>query len=246
MLEPIKVENLSLGYGGTPVLTQVNVEFPKDKITVVMGGSGNGKSTLLKSLIGLLPPVSGKVFYNDASLYDVSPEQKQELLHRIGVLYQGGALWSDRTVAENVAFPLEEFTTLPPAQIKEIVDYKLSLVGLTGVDDRYPEELSGGMKKRASLARAMALDPEILFLDEPSSGLDPLNSRRLDELILELQAGLKTSFVVITHDLQSIHTIAQYAIFVNKGHVESQGTLDELKSKGSKEVKEFLSGYKQV
>jgi phospholipid/cholesterol/gamma-HCH transport system ATP-binding protein len=243
MLEPIRVENLTLGYGETDVLKNITLTLPQKTITVVMGGSGCGKSTLLKGLLGLLPPRSGKVFFGDASLYDLTAEERSQLLRRIGVLYQGGALWSDRTVAENVAFPLEEFTTLPARQIHDIVCYKLSLVGLEGSGDVYPEDLSGGMRKRAALARSMALDPQVLFLDEPSAGLDPLNSRRLDELILQLHAGLGTSFVVITHDVQSIHTIAQECVFIDKGQIAAQGKLKELESEGPAEAREFLAGY---
>lgn len=243
MLEPLKVENLTLGYGTKRVLTELNVEFPQQKITVVMGGSGSGKSTLLKGLLGLLPPMSGKVFYDKTSLYDVEPEERASLLRHVGVLYQGGALWSDRTVGENVAFPLEEFTTLPRAQIRDLVKFKLSLVGLEGAEKLYPDELSGGMRKRASLARAMALDPEVLFLDEPSAGLDPLNARRLDNLILQLREGLGTSFIVITHDVESIRIIAQHGIFIEKGKVTASGTLKEIEAGPSQAAKEFLKGY---
>ncbi len=243
MLEPLRVENVTLGYGSKKVLSDINVEFPQKKITVVMGGSGSGKSTLLKGLLGLLPPMQGKIFYDQTSLYDVEAEERANLLRHVGVLYQGGALWSDRTVGENVSFPLEEFTTLPTSQIKELVKFKLSLVGLDGAEKLYPDELSGGMRKRASLARAMALDPEILFLDEPSAGLDPLNARRLDNLILQLREGLGTSFIVITHDLESIRTIAQHGIFIEKGKVTATGTLKEIENGKSETAKEFLRGF---
>lgn len=243
MLEPLKVENLTLGYGTKKVLTDINLKFPEKKITVVIGGSGSGKSTLLKGLLGLLPPIQGKVFYNKDSLYEVEPEERADLLRHVGVLYQGGALWSDRTVGENVAFPLEEFTELPASQIRDLVRFKLSLVGLEGAEKLYPDELSGGMRKRASLARAMALDPEILFLDEPSAGLDPLNARRLDQLILQLREALGTSFIVITHDLESIRDIAQHAVFLEKGKVGAVGTLKELENGPSQAAQEFLRGY---
>lgn len=243
MLEPLKVENLSLGYGARRILSDITLEFPQGKITVVMGGSGGGKSTLLKGLIGLLPPMTGKVFYNKTSLYEVEVEEREKLLRHIGVLYQGGALWSDRTVGENIAFPLEEFTQLSRGQIRDLVRYKLSLVGLEGAEGLYPDELSGGMRKRASLARAMALDPEILFLDEPSAGLDPLNARRLDKLIVQLREALGTTFIVITHDLESIRAIAQNGIFLEKGHVAARGTLAELENGPSQAAKDFLKGY---
>ena len=246
MLEPIKVENLSLGYGTTPVLNNISLTLPQKTITVVMGGSGCGKSTFLKGIIGLLPPTTGKVLYGDQSLYDLPNEERGELLRKIGVLYQGGALFSSRTVGENVSFPLEEFTRLSPTQIRDLMRYKLALVGLDGTENLYPEELSGGMRKRASLARAMALDPQILFLDEPSAGLDPLNSRRLDELVLELHEGLGTSFVVITHELASIHAIAQNCVFIDGGKVAAQGTIKELESKGPQGAKDFLRGYQEA
>lgn len=243
MLEPLSVKNLSLGYGASIVLHNLNLTLPEKTITVIMGGSGCGKSTLLKGLIGLLPPMTGQVFYNQASIYDLPSEKRAQFLRRIGVLYQGGALWSDRTVGENVAFPLEEFTELPARQIRDIVRYKLSLVGLEGAEELLPNELSGGMRKRAALARAMALDPQVLFLDEPSAGLDPLNSRRLDELILRLHEGLGTGFIVITHELQSIYDIAEHCIFIDSGHISAEGSLDDLQKNGPQEARDFLAGY---
>jgi phospholipid/cholesterol/gamma-HCH transport system ATP-binding protein len=243
MIEPIAVENLSLGYADKTVLENVNLQFLSGTITVIMGGSGQGKSTLLKGLIGLLPPIKGRILYENDSLYEIPIEKKEGLLRHIGVLYQGGALWTDRTVAENVAFPLEEFTSLPERQIQDIVRYKLALVGLEKAANTYPEDLSGGMRKRASLARAMSLDPAVLFLDEPSSGLDPLTSARLDELILQLHEGLGTSFIIISHDVHSIQRIAEQCVFIDKGTVAATGTPKQLEKSGSREVRGFLSGY---
>ncbi len=243
MQEKISVENLSLGYGERAILSGVSFELPQNTITVVMGGSGCGKSTLMKGMIGLLQPQEGKVFYNGDSLYDLELDPRAEKLRHIGVLYQGGALWSDRTVAENVAFPLEEFTELGAARIAEIVHYKLALVGLEGAEELYPNELSGGMRKRVALARAMALDPAVLFLDEPSAGLDPLNSRRLDELILQLKEGLGTSFVVITHELASIFRIAEHCLYLEGGKLTAEGTLEELKASSSSGAQKFLESH---
>jgi phospholipid/cholesterol/gamma-HCH transport system ATP-binding protein len=242
-IQPLKVENLSLGYGEKMVLGGVSFELHRGTVNVVMGGSGCGKSTLLKSLIGLLPPKSGRVLFAGEALYELPPEARRERLRQIGVLYQGGALWSDRTVAENVAFPLEEFTKLPQKAMRELVRYKLALVGLEGADDLYPDELSGGMRKRASLARAMALDPEVLFLDEPSAGLDPLNARRLDDLILQLNEGLGTTFVVVTHDIESVHRIAEQCLFLEGGCLAAVGSARELEVGSCAGARAFLSGY---
>jgi phospholipid/cholesterol/gamma-HCH transport system ATP-binding protein len=180
-----------------------------------MGGSGCGKSTLLRHLIGLLYPAAGRVFYNGEDFTDADDEQRARILHKSGVTFQGGALWSSMTLAENVAFPLEEFTDLDPEAIRETVSLKLALVGLRGFEDLYPAEISGGMCKRASLARAIALDPEILFFDEPSAGLDPVSARRLDDLIFQVRDSLGTTVVVVTHELASIFAIADRALFLD-------------------------------
>jgi phospholipid/cholesterol/gamma-HCH transport system ATP-binding protein len=180
-----------------------------------MGGSGCGKSTVLRALIGLLEPVKGEVRYGSFDFTKASPEERQGILRRIGVLYQSGALWSSMTLAENVGLPLGEYTRLKPDEIREVAALKLALVGLRGFEDYYPAEISGGMQKRAGIARAMALDPEILFLDEPSAGLDPITSRRLDELILALRASLETTIVVVTHDLESLLTIGDNSVFLD-------------------------------
>ncbi len=180
-----------------------------------MGGSGSGKSTLLRHLIGLLRPARGDVFYGDTSFWEADPEERESMMRRFGVLYQSGALWSSMTLAENIGLPLGEYTDLTPGQIREVASLKLALVGLTGFEDYYPSQISGGMKKRAGLARAMALDPEILFFDEPSAGLDPINSRLLDNLILELKESLGATVVVVTHELASIFTIGDNSVFLD-------------------------------
>jgi phospholipid/cholesterol/gamma-HCH transport system ATP-binding protein len=211
----ITVRDLTLAYGGNVVLQNVSFDVQRSDVFVVIGGSGAGKSTLLRSLIGLLEPVSGDVSYQGQSLVQADAAARERLLRRFGVLFQSGALWSGLSLAQNVALPLEELTDLSPAEIDEMVQLKLALVGLRGFGDFLPNELSGGMRKRAGLARAMALDPEILFFDEPSSGLDPINARRLDELMLELRTSLGTTLVVVTHDLASIFTIGTDGVYLD-------------------------------
>jgi phospholipid/cholesterol/gamma-HCH transport system ATP-binding protein len=184
-------------------------------VFIVMGGSGCGKSTLLRCMVGLLRPVTGEIRYGDTSLWDGSEAQRESLLRGFGILYQGGALWSSMTLAENVAMPLEMYTSLTRRKIREVVSLKLALVGLTGFEDYYPSEISGGMRKRAALARAMALDPEILFFDEPSAGLDPVSAKLLDDLILELQRSLGTTIVIVTHELASIFAIGNNSVFLD-------------------------------
>ncbi len=210
----IVVRNLSLGYGERLILQDLNFSIRRGEIFVIMGGSGSGKSTLLRALIGLVEPLAGEIFYGDLN-FTTALEERERVLRRIGVLYQGGALWSSMTLAENVGLPLAEFTDLGPDEIREIVSLKLALVGLKGFEDFYPNELSGGMRKRGGLARAIALDPEVLFFDEPSSGLDPVSARLLDDLILELRASLGATIIVVTHDLASIFAIADRALFLD-------------------------------
>jgi phospholipid/cholesterol/gamma-HCH transport system ATP-binding protein len=166
-------------------------------------------------LIGLKSPLKGQVFYGDVDFWESDPEERDRIIRRAGVMYQSGALWSSMTLAENVALPLETYTDLNPRQIREVVKMKLALVGLAGFEEFYPSEISGGMQKRAGIARAMAMDPEVLFFDEPSAGLDPVSARRLDELILQLQESLGTTMVVVTHELASIFTIANNSVFLD-------------------------------
>lgn len=211
----IEVRDLTVGYGDFVVQRGVTFEVRKGDIFIVMGGNGCGKSTLMRTMIGLLPPVEGSVRYGGQDFWQAAPAERQRLKRRLGILFQGGALWSSLTLAENVAMPLAELTELPQQRIDEIVSFKLSLVGLAGCEELYPAELSGGMRKRAGLARAMALDPEILVIDEPSSGLDPLTARRLDDLILELRDSLRTTFVIVTHELASILAIGDNSIYLD-------------------------------
>jgi len=211
----IRVRDLTLAYGDVVLMHDLSFDIGRGDIFIIMGGSGSGKSTLLKNMIGLLEPARGEVLYGDTSFTAADPDVRDRLLRRCGILYQSGALWSSLTLAENVALPLEQHTDLSPEDIREVVALKLALVGLRGFEDHYPGEISGGMQKRAGLARAMALDPEVLFFDEPSAGLDPISSRRLDELILELRASLRATVVVVTHELASIFAIGDNSVFLD-------------------------------
>jgi phospholipid/cholesterol/gamma-HCH transport system ATP-binding protein len=211
----LEVEGLNLSYGDYQVLENISFSAKKGECMVVMGGSGCGKSTLLKSMIGLLPPNEGKVFVDSIDLWSLKSQEKNSIFRKYGVLFQGGALWGAMNLVENVSLPLEIHTELTSSEIEELARYKLNLVGLSVYGGFYPSQLSGGMKKRAGLARAMALDPDILFLDEPSAGLDPVNSHRLDNLINELKVSLGMTFVVVTHELPSIFDIADDSIFLD-------------------------------
>jgi phospholipid/cholesterol/gamma-HCH transport system ATP-binding protein len=211
----ISVRDLTMAYGSFVVMHDLNFEIAEKDIFVIMGGSGCGKSTLLRHLIGLREPAKGEIFYQGENFTTTSLEKRGEFIRRFGVMYQSGALWSSLTLAENIAMPLEENTQLSAKAISELVSYKLALVGLSGYEDYYPAQISGGMNKRAGIARAMALDPEILFLDEPGAGLDPLSSRRLDDLILRLRDSLGSTVVIVTHELASIFAIANNSIFLD-------------------------------
>jgi phospholipid/cholesterol/gamma-HCH transport system ATP-binding protein len=211
----IFVRNLTMAYGSLVLQRDLTFCVQHGDIFIIMGGSGCGKSTLLRHLVGLQAPAQGEVFYDGQSLWQVEPTERERMMRRFGVLYQSGALWSSMTLAENIALPLEQYTNLGPSQIGELVSLKLALVGLVGFEDYYPSELSGGMQKRAGLARAMALDPDILFFDEPSAGLDPVSSRRLDDLILELRDSLGATVVMVTHELASILTIGTNSVFLD-------------------------------
>jgi phospholipid/cholesterol/gamma-HCH transport system ATP-binding protein len=211
----IEVRNLTMAYGYFVVMRDINFKVKHKEIFIIMGGSGCGKSTLLRHLIGLLEPAAGEIFYNGVNFTQAEPEQRQRMLRRFGVTYQSGALWSSMTLAENVGLPLVEFTNLTPAEIREVASLKLAMVGLKGYEDFYPAQISGGMQKRAGLARAIALDPEVLFFDEPSAGLDPITSRLLDNLILEMRDSLGSTVVVVTHELASIFTIGDNSVLLD-------------------------------
>jgi phospholipid/cholesterol/gamma-HCH transport system ATP-binding protein len=211
----IEVRGMNMAYGSFVLIQDLNFTIRRGDIFVIMGGSGSGKSTLLRQMIGLKRPARGQVLYDGVSFWDADPETREQLMHRFGVLYQSGALWSSMTLAENVALPLGEYTDLSPAAIRDVASLKLALVGLAGFEDYYPSEISGGMRKRAGLARAMAMDPEVLFFDEPSAGLDPISSRLLDDLILELRNSLGATVVMVTHELPSIFGIANNSVFLD-------------------------------
>ncbi len=211
----ISVRNLTMAYGSFVVMRDLNFEIAEKDIFVIMGPSGCGKSTLLRHLIGLMEPAEGSILYDGKDFTATDPTERGDFIRRFGVTYQSGALWSSLTLAENIALPLEENTELPGKTIRDLVSYKLSLVGLSGYEDYYPSQISGGMNKRAGIARAMALDPEILYLDEPGAGLDPLSSRRLDDLILGLRDSLGSTVVIVTHELASIFAIANNSIFLD-------------------------------
>ncbi len=204
-----------MAYGDFVVQRDLNFEVNRGDIFIIMGGSGCGKSTLLRHMVGLIEPAKGRVFYEDVSFWETEPESRRLMMRRFGILYQGGALWSSMTLAENIALPLKNYTDLKKGDIAEIATLKLSLVGLAGFEDYYPSEISGGMRKRAALARAMALDPEILFFDEPSAGLDPISARLLDDLILELRESLGATIVIVTHELASIFATGNNSVFLD-------------------------------
>lgn len=233
-----------MAYGDFVIQRDLTFDIMSGEIFIIMGDSGSGKTALLKHLIGLVRPKSGEIYYQDQNFWAGSDESRKLASRRFGVLYQSGALWSSMTVAENVALPLSTYSDYSDNDIAEIVAFKLSLVGLDGFESYYPSEISGGMKKRAGLARAMALDPEILFFDEPSAGLDPISSRRLDDLILELRDGLGATIVMVTHELASMFAIGDRGVFVD-ADARTQtalGTISDLRAHPpTAKVKEFLS-----
>ena len=211
----IQVQNLTMAYGDFVIQRDLTFDINRGEVFIIMGDSGCGKSTLLRHFIGLKSPAKGQILYDGESFWDADPAEQVRVMRRFGVLFQSGALWSSMTLAENVSLALEEYTDLSKSEMRELASIKLALVGLAGFEDFYPSEISGGMQKRAGLARAMALDPEILFFDEPSAGLDPISSRRLDELILELRDSLGSTVVVVTHELASIFAIADNSVFLD-------------------------------
>ena len=238
----IEVRDLTMAYGDYVIQRDLNFTVERGDIFVIMGGSGCGKSTLLKQMIGLARPARGTVLYDGEDYWAASEDARIERQRGFGVLFQAGALWSSLTLAENVALPLQEFTDLSGDLIDEIVSLKLSLVGLGGFESFYPSEISGGMKKRAGLARAMALDPAILFFDEPSAGLDPISSRRLDDLILELRDSLGATVVLVTHELASIFAIANNSVFLDADTrtMIASGPPRQLAASGPDQVRNFL------
>lgn len=227
----IRVQNLTVRYGEDTILRDVSFDVFPGEIMAVLGRSGCGKSTLFKAMIGLIESADGTVFIDGIMVHAMSDEENDKMLRKVGVLFQSGALFSSMTVAENIAFPLRQFTRLPEKNIGQLVKIKLSQVGLAGREHYLPAELSGGMQKRAALARAMALDPKILFFDEPSAGLDPVTSAELDETILNITQALGTTIIIITHELESIFHVASRVIMLDAEErgIIARGTPDELK-----------------
>jgi phospholipid/cholesterol/gamma-HCH transport system ATP-binding protein len=241
----IEIRDLTMAFGSFVLMRDINAKIRQGEICVIMGGGGSGKSTLLRHMIGLKRPAKGDVLYDGESFWHASDEARQQRLRSFGVVFQSGALWSSLTLEENVTLPLGEYTDLAAAEIRDIARFKLALVGLKGFEEYYPAEISGGMSKRASVARALALDPDVLFFDEPSAGLDPITSRNLDQLILELRDDLGATFVVVTHELRSIFAIADNSIFLDSHThtVRAQGNPHELlKNSTDRYVREFLTG----
>lgn len=245
----IVCQNLNMGYGSFVVQKNLNFTINRQDVFIIMGPSGCGKSSLLRVLVGLLPPLSGTVLYDGQDFWQLSEQERAHLLARTGLLFQSGALWSSKTLAQNIAMPLERHTSLTSKEIAEQVALKLSLVGLSGFEDFYPSEISGGMRKRAGLARALALDPEIVFFDEPSAGLDPISAALLDDLILELKKNLGMTIVVVTHDLDSIFNISTNSIYLDTATrtITAKGDPHFLRSDTSNpEVMRFLNRGKEL
>jgi phospholipid/cholesterol/gamma-HCH transport system ATP-binding protein len=232
-----------MAYGSFIIQKNLDFIIKRGEIFIIMGGSGCGKSTLMRHMLGLLKPASGDILFDGRDFWKLDREKREQMLRRMGVLYQSGALWSSMTLAENVGLVIEEYKDFNKHEIRDIVSYKLALVGLAGFEDFYPSEISGGMRKRAGLARAMALDPEILFFDEPSAGLDPISSHRLDDLILELRDSLGATIVVVTHELASIFAIADNSVFLDpetKTMIASGDPKQLLAESSDPKVQEFL------
>jgi len=211
----VEIRGLTMAYGDFVIQRDLDFAIQRGEIFAVIGTSGCGKTTLLRHLVGLKSPAKGEVLYEGESFWAADPERRELLMRRFGVMYQNGALWSSMTLAENVSLPLELFTDLQRGEIREIALFKLALMGLAGFGDFHPSEVSGGMQKRVGVARAMALDPDILYFDEPSAGLDPVSARHLDDLIRELRDSLGITMVIVTHELDSIFAVADRSVFLD-------------------------------
>jgi phospholipid/cholesterol/gamma-HCH transport system ATP-binding protein len=239
--EPIiRCENVVLGYRGEAVLTDIDIEIYRGQITALLGGSGSGKSTLLKTMVGLLPPMEGNVYLMGEDVYALDDERRRQLLQRTGMVFQYGALFGSRTILDNIALPLRQHTSLPEPVIHEMVRIKLALVGLEGLEDRLPADVSGGQRKRVSLARAAILDPEIIFCDEPSAGLDPVVAAGLDKVLRDFQRMLGMTMIIITHELESIKILADRVIMLADGTIRAIGTIEELSESTDELVHDFF------
>jgi len=236
----ISLKNLRVSYGDREILHGVTFDVQQGETLVILGGSGSGKSTLLRTLVGLERPTSGEIWIKGKNLATISDEELDTLRRHMGMSFQGGALFGSMTVGENVALPLREHTKLEDPTIEIMLRLKLDQVGLSGYEDFLPSQLSGGMKKRAAVARALAMDPEILFFDEPSAGLDPIIAAGIDELILELKKAFHMTIIVVTHELASAFLIADRMVLINKGDVVALGTSEEMRNSTHPRVRQFL------
>ena len=236
----IVVKNLRVNYGDREILHGISFEAPAGETLVILGGSGSGKSTLLRTLVGLEHPTQGEIWVGQHNFAAMTDSERDELRKKMGMSFQGGALFGSMTVGDNVALPLREHTQLDESTIHIIVRLKLDQVGLSGFESYMPAQLSGGMKKRAAIARALAMDPGMLFFDEPSAGLDPIIAAGIDELILKLKKAFRMTVVVVTHELASAFLIADHMILINKGNIVASGTPDELRSSAQPRVRQFL------
>jgi phospholipid/cholesterol/gamma-HCH transport system ATP-binding protein len=236
----ISVRNLRVNYGTREILHSISFDVPAGQTLVILGGSGSGKSTLLRTLVGLEQPTSGDIVMRGENIAAMSRSERDELRKKVGMSFQGGALFGSMTVGENVALPLREHTPLDDSTIQIIVRLKLDQVGLSGFEDYMPAQLSGGMKKRAAIARALAMDPEILFFDEPSAGLDPIIAAGIDELILKLKKAFRMTMVVVTHELASAFLIADRMILLDKGNIVANGTSEDLRDSKQPRVRQFM------
>lgn len=236
----ISLRDLRVRYGEREILHGVSMEVKRGETLVILGGSGSGKSTLLRTLVGLEKPSSGEIWLNGKNIAAISNDEMDELRRKMGMSFQSGALFGSMTVGENVALPLREHTKLEDSTIDIMLRLKLEQVGLAGFEDYFPSELSGGMKKRAAVARALAMDPEILFFDEPSAGLDPIIAAGIDDLILELKRAFHMTIIVVTHELASAFLIADQMVYIDKGHIIAQGTPAEMKANPLPRVRQFF------
>jgi len=236
----LSVRNLRVNYGEREILHGITFEVKAGETLVILGGSGSGKSTLLRTLVGLERPTSGEIWVNGRNIATVSDAELYEIRKKTGMSFQGGALFGSMTVGENVALPLREHTKLEDSTIEIMLRLKLEQVGLTGFEYHMPSQLSGGMKKRAAVARALAMDPQVLFFDEPSAGLDPIIAAGIDQLILELKKAFRMTIVVVTHELASAFLIADRMVLIDKGNIVAIGTTDEMRSSTQPRVRQFL------
>lgn len=236
----LEMQDVVAGYGQRAILEGIHLGIARGQVTALLGGSGSGKSTLLKTLVGLLPPLSGTVRLFGEDVYRLEDERRRELLRRTGMLFQYGALFGSQTVLDNVALPLREHTALPEPVIAEMVRMRLGLVGLEGLEGRLPADISGGQRKRVALARATILDPEIVFCDEPSAGLDPIVAAGLDETLRHFQQLFGMTLVVVTHELESIRFLADHVIMLANNAIEAQGTVAELSASERPQVRNFF------